>query len=87
MWTPGFPLLPADIVDLGVPWDAGALRQHGHHGPGNQSPQGVGIVLVGTPLESGDSCCGRLQGLSLRNVELRIKNEKGRAVFQERALA
>lgn len=35
------------------------------------------------PLESGDPCCGRLQGLSLRNVELRVKNEKGKTVFRE----
>jgi len=35
------------------------------------------------PLESGDPCCAALQGLSLRNVELNVKNEKGRTVFRE----
>ena len=35
------------------------------------------------PLESDDPCCARLQGLSLRNVELRVKNEKGKTVFRE----
>lgn len=35
------------------------------------------------PLESEDPCCARLQGLSLRNVELRMKNERGKTVFRE----
>lgn len=35
------------------------------------------------PLESEDPCCARLQGLSLRNVELRVKNERGKTVFRE----
>lgn len=35
------------------------------------------------PLESEDGCCPQMQGLSLRNVELKIKNQKGKVVFQE----
>lgn len=35
------------------------------------------------PLESDDRCCSALQGLSLRNVELRVKDEKGKTVFRE----
>lgn len=35
------------------------------------------------PLESEDPCCAKLQGLSLRNVELRVKNERGKMVFRE----
>lgn len=35
------------------------------------------------PLESPDPCCAALQGLSLRNVELRIKDGKGKTVFRE----
>jgi len=35
------------------------------------------------PLVSEDPCCGQMQGLSLRNVELKIKNQKGKVVFQE----
>ena len=35
------------------------------------------------PLESDDPCCPRLQGLSLRNVGLRMRDQKGRTVFQE----
>ena len=34
------------------------------------------------PLESDDSCCASMQGLSLRNVELSVKNEKGKTVFR-----
>ena len=35
------------------------------------------------PLESEDPCCVRLQGLSLRNVELRIQSGTGKTVFRE----
>lgn len=35
------------------------------------------------PLESPAPCCAALQGLSLRNVELRIKDGKGKTVFRE----
>lgn len=36
------------------------------------------------PLESEDPCCAQLQGLSLRNVGLRVKDQKGKTVFRER---
>lgn len=32
------------------------------------------------PLESEDPCCAQLQGLSLRNVELRVRDQKGKTV-------
>ena len=35
------------------------------------------------PLESEDLCCARLQGLSLRNVELRVRDDRGKTVFRE----
>lgn len=35
------------------------------------------------PLESEDPDCGRLQGLSLRNVLLQVKNQRGKTVYQE----
>lgn len=35
------------------------------------------------PLESADPCCGRLQGLSMRNVELRVKDGRGNELFDE----
>ena len=35
------------------------------------------------PLESEDRACSQLQGLSLRNVVLRMKNQRGKTVYQE----
>lgn len=35
------------------------------------------------PLESQDPCCGQMQGLSLRNVELSIKDQRGKRVYRE----
>lgn len=35
------------------------------------------------PLESPDDCCGQMQGLGLKNVELTVYNEKNKPVFRE----
>ena len=35
------------------------------------------------PLESDDPCCAAMQGLSLRNVELRVRDDRGKTVFRE----
>lgn len=35
------------------------------------------------PLESQDSCCKKMQGLSLKNVELKVKNQAKKIIFQE----
>ena len=35
------------------------------------------------PLESDDPCCGQMQGLALKNVQLTAWNEKGKTVFSE----
>lgn len=35
------------------------------------------------PLVSDDACCGKMQGLALKNVQLSALNEKGKAVFTE----
>lgn len=35
------------------------------------------------PLESPDSCCPRMQGLALKNVGLKVKDRKGKSVFQD----
>ena len=35
------------------------------------------------PLESDDPACGQMQGLSLKNVRLTVKNQKGKIVYQE----
>lgn len=35
------------------------------------------------PLESEDPCCAAMQGLSLRNIELCIKNQKNKVIYRE----
>lgn len=35
------------------------------------------------PLVSPDDCCGQMQGLALKNVELTVLNKKNKAVFRE----
>ncbi len=35
------------------------------------------------PLVSDDACCGKMQGLALKNVQLSAENEKGKTVFTE----
>ena len=35
------------------------------------------------PLVSDDACCEKMQGLALKNVQLSVLNEKGKAVFTE----
>ena len=35
------------------------------------------------PLVSDDPCCGQMQGLALKNVQLSARNEKGKTVFSE----
>lgn len=62
--------------------------QTGSTGEGYGLARAVGHSIVPirgslVPLESADPCCARLQGLSLRNVELNIKNQKGKTVFAE----
>lgn len=60
----------------------------GSTGDGYRLAREVGHAIVPirgslVPLESEEPCCARLQGLSLRNVELRVKNERGKTVFRE----
>ena len=35
------------------------------------------------PLESDDACCGKMQGLALKNVELTAYNQKNKIIFRE----
>lgn len=35
------------------------------------------------PLQSPDACCGQMQGLALKNVELTVLNKKNKVVFRE----
>ncbi len=77
------------------PADAVVLATGGLSYPGTGST-GDGYRLAGelghtivephgslVPLSSDDECCREMQGLSLRNVELTVKNGKGKTVFRE----
>lgn len=60
----------------------------GSTGDGYKLAEGAGHTVTPirgslVPLVSEDPFCGQMQGLSLRNVELKIKNQKGKVVFQE----
>jgi len=60
----------------------------GSTGDGYRLAQQAGHEIVPVrgslvPLESHDPDCGRLQGLSLRNVGLKVKNETGKTVYKE----
>lgn len=60
----------------------------GSTGDGYRLAQAAGHEIVPVrgslvPLESGCPDCARLQGLSLRNVGLKVKNQKGKVVFRE----
>ncbi len=60
----------------------------GSTGDGYELAKSVGHTIVQpapslVPLESPDPCCARMQGLSLKNVSLRVKNQKGKVVYQE----
>lgn len=60
----------------------------GSTGDGYQLARQVGHQVVTprgslVPLESSDPCCPQMQGLALRNVVMRVKNKKGKVVYQE----
>ena len=60
----------------------------GSTGEGYELARSVGHTITPirgslVPLESGDPCCGQLQGLPLRNVGLRVKDQKGKTIFRE----
>jgi hypothetical protein len=60
----------------------------GSTGDGYALARSVGHAIVPVrgslvPLESADPDCKRLQGLSLRNVELKVKNQKNKVVYRE----
>ena len=60
----------------------------GSTGDGYAMARGLGHSIVPTgpslvPLESPDPDCAAMQGLSLRNVELTVRDSRGRAVFRE----
>ena len=60
----------------------------GSTGDGYEMAQKLGHTIVEPkpsliPLESDDAFCGQMQGLALKNVSLKVKNKKGKVVFQE----
>ena len=60
----------------------------GSTGDGYRLAKQVGHTIVPprgslVPLESGDPDCPAMQGLSLRNVTLTVKNRKNKTIFQE----
>ncbi len=60
----------------------------GSTGDGYRLAESAGHTIVPirgslVPLESKDPCCAKLQGVSLRNVQLWVKNERGKIVFRE----
>jgi len=60
----------------------------GSTGDGYRFAQSAGHTVTAikgslVPLESDDPSCPEMQGLSLRNVELCVKNGKGKVVFRE----
>lgn len=60
----------------------------GSTGDGYDMAQALGHTIVSprpslVPLESQEDFCGQMQGLALKNVVLRVKNRRGRLLFQE----
>lgn len=60
----------------------------GSTGDGHRLAAELGHTLIDirpslVPLESPDAFCGQMQGLSLKNVVLTVKNQKKKTVFQE----
>ncbi len=60
----------------------------GSTGDGYEMARHLGHTIVDpkpslVPLESDDPFCAQMQGLALKNVSLKVKNKKGKVVFQE----
>ena len=77
-----------DIQGLILATGGASYPRTGSTGDGYRLAQSVCHTIVPirgslVPLESEDPCCARLQGLSLRNVELRVKDHKNKTVFRE----
>ena len=79
-------VLRADAVILAT--GGASYPRTGSTGDGYMLAQSVGHTITPirgslVPLESEDDCCPAMQGLSLRNVELCIKNQKWKVVYRE----
>ena len=60
----------------------------GSTGDGYRMAEALGHTVVEprpslVPLESPDPCCGRMQGLALKNVVLTVRNRKGKIIYRE----
>lgn len=60
----------------------------GSTGDGYRIAEALGHTIIAptgslVPLESSDACCQMMQGLSLRNVAVRLVNEKGKTVYKD----
>lgn len=60
----------------------------GSTGDGYDMAQALGHTVVSpvpslVPLEAEEDFCPRMQGLALKNVALRVKNRKGKVIYQE----
>lgn len=60
----------------------------GSTGDGYEMARALGHTIVPpkgslVPLCSDDPCCPQMQGLSLKNTGLKVKNEKGKVVYQD----
>ena len=77
-----------DIQGLILATGGASYPGTGSTGDGYRLAQAVGHTIVPirgslVPLESDNPCCAEMQGLSLRNVELRVKDNRGKTVFRE----
>jgi len=60
----------------------------GSTGDGYEIAERLGHTIIEpvpslVPLESDDAFCGDMQGLALKNVTLKVKNKKGKVIYQE----
>ena len=60
----------------------------GSTGDGYRMAEALGHTIVEpcpslVPLVSPDSCCGQMQGLTLKNVQLTVRGQKGKIVYRE----
>lgn len=79
-------LISGDAVILAT--GGASYPRTGSTGDGYKLAEAVGHTIVPVrgslvPLESDDPHCKKMQGLSLRNVELKVKNRKGKVIYRE----
>lgn len=78
-----FPCKAVVLATGGLSYPATGSTGDGHRMAGELGHTVVDIKPSLVPLESPDAFCARMQGLSLKNVVLTVKNRKKKVVFQE----